>query len=170
MKKWLYGVSIAVAAGLIVSFILSKVQQVNFLGGISILIEYIKDFFLIEFPIYGFLLTIIIIVIAFLLYVKISDSGSLEPEWKKYLKRYYKGSWYKWRYVGNRIDSITPICGECLCILSRNDNPKKMWPNFKCPKCGIEYDVNLYNLEEIIHDLEKVIASDIESGDYKKHL
>lgn len=178
--KSLFGqIVIGVISTMIVNFIIEKLTNFNiinfFIQIVLKLLNYIWIFLNISIPIWIYIIISIAIAIIFvvLFIIKNNNIKESEPDFLEYCEDKYKNRVkFRWSYEKSydgkyQMDNFIPIC-ECGCQLDQRnqiDNRYFGTEQYVCPKCGKQYG-NVLTYEEM-QSFEKILISNIESGDFK---
>lgn len=167
---------------LIVNFAVDKITKFNVLEfcckKLFELIKLIWHFLNIKIAIWIYIIISILLVTLTILYLVIKNKKEeiQTPDFLKYREDKYKErvkfTWeYKEGYDGKyRMDNFIPIC-ECGCQLDigrKVGNTYYGVDQYICPKCERQYGNVLTSNE--MESFEKILISNIHSGEYKKNI
>lgn len=180
LKSLLVQIAIGVISTIIVNLIIEKITNFNiiyfFIEKILELLNFIWTFLNFKLAIWIYILISTVIVTIFVVSLNIRNKNikETEPDFFKYCEDKYKDRVkFRWEYQKNydgkyTIINFIPIC-ECGCQLNeRNQIGNRHFgtKQYVCPKCEKEYG-NVLSYEEM-ESFEKILISNVRSGEYKK--
>jgi hypothetical protein len=130
----------------------------------------IKIFLCFRIPVWVVLLVVIGIICAIILLSKFSydNESDQEPLWKNFTHFRWRNWLFTWKYSGNNIIDLRPICLKCQCELSLTKASGGGYHMiFYCPNCSSIYP-GIY--ENDLEDIEKIIYHKLNTGEYKNEI
>lgn len=167
-KKWIFGILSGVITSVIASVILSWLTNWNPLAFtkrvlLSILALFSKNYSL---PLWAIVLIALAPVSALILLQWIASWRGVDS-YKDYVIDMIDGVVWQWKYMGNWVDELMPICRKCQSELK----PEKIThfrtdPAFRltCPRCDFVTEVHEDSYPMLVHDVRKEIERRIRTG------
>lgn len=112
----------------------------------KIVFNFIIDLLTVNIPIWGALLTVIILIALLWIYAKVAEKPQNVAPHERYTTDFYKAQKYKWEWWDNTLAELRPICNECDGELASDC---RYGYHLICPNCDKQYqkpDAAMLNL------------------------